>query len=147
MADWRGKKLNLITDALAFLVAVIAVALIGGLVPAVLAAAEAAQPIAEGDRARAALLAAVSHDLRTPLAAAKAAVSGLRSSGIQLTAEDHDELLATADESLGLLTHLVTSRRQRPESAATRARPAPVLPVLTAEDRALCRPSDGVTRP
>jgi K+-sensing histidine kinase KdpD len=33
--------------------------------------------------ASALLLAAVSHDLRTPLAAAKAAVSGLRSAGIQ----------------------------------------------------------------
>ena len=31
-------------------------------------------PIAEADRMRTALLAAVSHDLRTPLAAAKAAV-------------------------------------------------------------------------
>jgi two-component system sensor histidine kinase KdpD len=56
---------------------------------------------------RTALLAAVSHDLRTPLASAKAAVSSLRSLDIQLTAEDHDELLATADESLDRLTHLV----------------------------------------
>ena len=59
------------------------------------------------DRMRTALLAAVSHDLRTPLASAKAAVSSLRSLDIQLTAEDHDELLATADESLDRLTHLV----------------------------------------
>jgi two-component system sensor histidine kinase KdpD len=55
------------------------------------------------------LLAAVSHDLRTPLAAAKAAVSGLRSADIQLTAEDHDELLATADESLDQLSRLLAS--------------------------------------
>ena len=34
------------------------------------------------DRIRTALLAAVSHDLRTPLAAAKAAVSCLRSGGV-----------------------------------------------------------------
>ena len=71
------------------------------------AAAAAARPIAEADRMRTALLAAVSHDLRTPLASAKAAVSSLRSLDIQLTAEDHDELLATADESLDRLTHLV----------------------------------------
>ena len=71
------------------------------------AEAEAARPIAEADRMRTALLAAVSHDLRTPLASAKAAVSSLRSLDIQLTAEDHDELLATADESLDRLTHLV----------------------------------------
>ena len=58
---------------------------------------------------RTALLAAVSHDLRTPLAAAQAAVSCLRSGDIQLTAEDHDELLATADESLNQLAHLIAS--------------------------------------
>jgi K+-sensing histidine kinase KdpD len=46
---------------------------------------------------------------RTPLAAAQAAVSCLRCRDIQLTAEDHGELLATADESLDLLTHLVAS--------------------------------------
>jgi two-component system sensor histidine kinase KdpD len=71
------------------------------------AEAEAARPIAEADRMRTALLAAVSHDLRTPLASAKAAVTSLRSRDIQWTADVHDELLATADESLDRLTHLV----------------------------------------
>ena len=71
------------------------------------AEAEAARPIAEADRMRTALLAAVSHDLRTPLASAKAAVTSLRSPDVQWTAEDRDELLATADESLDRLTHLV----------------------------------------
>ncbi len=71
------------------------------------AAAEAARPIAEADRVRTALLAAVSHDLRTPLASAKAAVTSLRSSDIEWDAEDHDELLATADESLDRLARLV----------------------------------------
>ena len=71
------------------------------------AEAEAARPIAEADRMRAALLAAVSHDLRTPLASAKAAVTSLRSADVQWTAEDRDELLATADESLDKLTRLV----------------------------------------
>jgi two-component system sensor histidine kinase KdpD len=73
------------------------------------AAAEAARAIAEADRMRTALLAAVSHDLRTPLAAAKAAISCLRSSHIALTAEDRHELLATADESLNQLAHLIAS--------------------------------------
>jgi two-component system sensor histidine kinase KdpD len=72
-------------------------------------AAEAAGPIAHADRMRTALLAAVSHDLRTPLAAAQAAVSCLRSADVQLTAADQDELLATAGESLDLLTNLVAS--------------------------------------
>jgi two-component system, OmpR family, sensor histidine kinase KdpD len=71
------------------------------------AEAEAARPIAEADRMRTALLAAVSHDLRTPLASAKAAVTSLRSSDVQWGEEDRDELLATADESLDKLTHLV----------------------------------------
>jgi two-component system, OmpR family, sensor histidine kinase KdpD len=70
----------------------------------------AAQQLAtEADRGRAALLAAVSHDLRAPLAAAKAAVSGLRSRDVRLTADDRVELLAAAEESLDLLAHLVTS--------------------------------------
>jgi len=72
-------------------------------------AAEAARAIAEADRMRTALLAAVSHDLRTPLAAAKAAVSCLRSGHIALTVEDRHELLATADESLNQLAHLIAS--------------------------------------
>jgi two-component system, OmpR family, sensor histidine kinase KdpD len=71
------------------------------------AAAEAAKPIAVADKMRSALLAAVSHDLRTPLASAKAAVTSLRSPEVKWTAEDRDELLATADESLDRLTHLV----------------------------------------
>jgi two-component system sensor histidine kinase KdpD len=71
------------------------------------AQAEAARPIAAADRMRTALLAAVSHDLRTPLASAKAAVTSLRSPEIQWAEADRSELLATADESLDRLAHLV----------------------------------------
>jgi two-component system, OmpR family, sensor histidine kinase KdpD len=71
------------------------------------AEAEAARPIAEADRMRTALLAAVSHDLRTPLASAKAAVTSLRSRDVHWAEEDKNELLATADESLDRLAHLV----------------------------------------
>jgi K+-sensing histidine kinase KdpD len=63
---------------------------------------------AEGDRVRTALLAAVSHDLRTPLAAAKAAVAGLRSPEVTDPA-DRAELLATTEESLDRLTALVAN--------------------------------------
>ncbi len=63
----------------------------------------------EADRMRAALLAAVSHDLRSPLLAATAAVSCLRSADLQLTAADQDELLVTAAESLDLLSRLAAS--------------------------------------
>jgi two-component system sensor histidine kinase KdpD len=71
------------------------------------AAAEAAKPIAAADKMRTALLTAVSHDLRTPLASAKAAVTSLRSPDIHWDAADTEELLATADESLDRLTRLV----------------------------------------
>jgi two-component system sensor histidine kinase KdpD len=71
--------------------------------------AAAARPLAEADKMRTALLAAVSHDLRTPLASAKAAVTSLRSSEVEFTPTDRDELLATAEESLDRLTALVAN--------------------------------------
>jgi two-component system, OmpR family, sensor histidine kinase KdpD len=71
------------------------------------AEAEAAKPIAAADRMRTALLTAVSHDLRSPLASAKAAVTSLRSPDMHWNAADTEELLATADESLDRLTRLV----------------------------------------
>jgi len=70
------------------------------------AAAQAA-PVAEANKMRTALLAAVGHDLRTPLAAAKAAVSSMLSLDVQLSDPDRHELLSTADESLDRLAALV----------------------------------------
>ncbi|MFL6061961.1 MAG: DUF4118 domain-containing protein [Marmoricola sp.] len=69
--------------------------------------AAAAAPLAEANKMRTALLAAVGHDLRTPLAAAKASVSSLRSGDVVLGAADRSELLAAADESLDKLAALV----------------------------------------
>jgi two-component system sensor histidine kinase KdpD len=66
-------------------------------------------PLAEVDRMRSALLAAVGHDLRRPLAAATAAVSGLRQSDVRWSDADRDELLSTAHESLDSLSTLVTN--------------------------------------
>lgn len=66
-------------------------------------------PLAETDRVRSALLSAVSHDLRRPLAAATAAVSGLRSTDVVWSDADRAELLATAEESLDSLASLVTN--------------------------------------
>ncbi|MCU7821128.1 sensor histidine kinase [Kitasatospora sp. DSM 101779] len=65
------------------------------------------EPIKAADRMRTALLAAVSHDLRTPLAVALASVGSLRSPDVVFSPEDQAELLATADESLVKLTRLV----------------------------------------
>jgi two-component system, OmpR family, sensor histidine kinase KdpD len=66
-----------------------------------------AEAIAQADELRRSLLSAVSHDLRTPLAAAKAAVSSLRSDDVDFSAEDTAELLATIEESIDQLTALV----------------------------------------
>jgi two-component system sensor histidine kinase KdpD len=66
------------------------------------------RPLAAADRLRSALLAAVGHDLRRPLAAATAAVTSLRSREVSLSKPDRAELLETADESLGDLATLVT---------------------------------------
>lgn len=73
------------------------------------AAARAAEPLAESDRQRTALLAAVGHDLRTPIAAAKAAVSSLRSPEVPWRADERAELLRTAEDALDRLTDLVTN--------------------------------------
>ena len=70
-------------------------------------AAATADSLAEVDRVRTALLNAVSHDLRTPLASAKAAVGTLRMSDLPLSEEDQAELLATTEESLDRLSGLV----------------------------------------
>ena len=70
--------------------------------------AETMRPAAEADRLRTALLAAVGHDLRRPLAAATAAVTSLRSAQVTLSEADKQELLEAAEESLDALADLVT---------------------------------------
>ncbi len=65
------------------------------------------EPVRAADRMRTALLRAVGHDLRTPLAAGWAAVTSLRSREVEFTPEDRDELLATAEESMARLSRLV----------------------------------------
>jgi len=68
-----------------------------------------ARQLAETDRVRSALLAAVSHDLRTPLAGIKAAVSSLRQEDITWTEEEQHELLLTIEESTDRLTDLISN--------------------------------------
>jgi two-component system sensor histidine kinase KdpD len=153
------ETVDLTTDVLAFLLAVVAVASVGGLWPALAAAvggslllnyyftaplhrfavadrddavalaafvavavavsaaalrqrrladaAASAALLAEADRTRAALLTAVSHDRRSPLASVKTAVSAVSADELTWTAPERAELLATADESLNRLTRLV----------------------------------------
>ncbi|MFJ9907555.1 ATP-binding protein [Streptomyces sp. NPDC101152] len=69
--------------------------------------ADRARALAEGNRIRTALLAAVSHDLRTPLAGIKAAVSSLRSDDVAWSEEDQAELLEGIEEGADRLDHLV----------------------------------------
>ena len=96
-------------DALALVVFVAVALLVSSVVE--LAArrgreAARAESLVEVDRTRTALLRAVGHDLRTPLAAAKAAVSTLRSD-LPLTPADRTELTEATEESLDRLTALV----------------------------------------
>ncbi|MEN0103967.1 MAG: ATP-binding protein [Curtobacterium sp.] len=67
-----------------------------------------AERIAAADRVRSAILAAVGHDVRRPIAAASASVQTLRASDIRLSDADREALLATADESLGQLAVLLS---------------------------------------
>ena len=69
--------------------------------------AAAAGQLSEIDRLRTALLSAVSHDFRTPLASATAAVDTLRTPDIEFSDADRKELLDTAKESLERLLRLV----------------------------------------
>jgi two-component system sensor histidine kinase KdpD len=66
-----------------------------------------AEALAEGDRMRTALLRAVSHDLRTPLASIKASVSSLRQTDVHWSAEDEAELLANIEQNADRLDALV----------------------------------------
>ncbi|MFD6246694.1 ATP-binding protein [Streptomyces roseolus] len=69
--------------------------------------AEEARKLAEGNKIRTSLLAAVSHDLRTPLAGIKASVTSLRSDDVEWSEEDRAELLEGIEAGADRLDHLV----------------------------------------
>ena len=98
-------------------------------------------PLAEANKTRTALLAAVGHDLRTPLAAAKASVSGLRSRDIRLETVDREELLKAADESLDKLSALVDNLL---DMSRLQAGAMPVVLVPTAIDEVAARALDDI---
>lgn len=66
-----------------------------------------ARELATVDRQRTALLAAVGHDLRTPLAGIKASVSTLRQSDVAWSDDEREELLANIEESADRLDAVV----------------------------------------
>jgi two-component system sensor histidine kinase KdpD len=81
------------------------------------------QSLAEADELRRLLLSALGHDLRTPLTAAKAAVSSLRAEDVWFSPEDTAELLATVEESIDQLTALVANLLDSSRLAAGVVRP------------------------
>ena len=71
--------------------------------------ASTAEELAQDNRARTALLSAVSHDLRTPLAGIKAAIGSLRSTTVEFTEEERAELMESIEESADKLDRLITN--------------------------------------
>jgi two-component system, OmpR family, sensor histidine kinase KdpD len=71
--------------------------------------AEQARSLAVIDEQRTSLLAAVGHDLRTPLAGIKVAVSSLRQTDVDWSEEERRELLATIEESVDRLDGVVAN--------------------------------------
>lgn len=69
--------------------------------------ASAARALERDNLARTALLSAVSHDLRTPLASVKAAVSGLLDTTASFSPQDREDLLRTIDVSSDELDALI----------------------------------------
>ncbi|MFD8143735.1 ATP-binding protein [Streptomyces sp. NPDC059708] len=69
--------------------------------------AEKSRELAEANRIRTALLAAVSHDLRTPLAGIKASVTSLRSDDVEWSEEDRAELLEGIEDGADRLAALI----------------------------------------
>ncbi len=82
-----------------------------------------AEALAEGNRMRDALLAAVSHDLRTPLASIKASVSTLRQQDVAWTADDEAALLATIEQSADRLDSLISNLLDMGRLAAASLQP------------------------
>lgn len=69
--------------------------------------AEEARTLATVDRQRTALLSAVGHDLRSPLAGIKASVDSLRQTDVQWSEEERAELLETIEDSTDRLMAVV----------------------------------------
>jgi two-component system sensor histidine kinase KdpD len=105
-----------------------------------------AEALAEGNRMRTALLAAVSHDLRTPLASIKASVSSLRQTDVTWTESDQQDLLATIEENAdrldGLIGNLLDMSRLHTGSLQPFLRPITIDEVAPVALRGLDAPAD-----
>jgi len=88
------------------------------------AEAAKAAALAEADELRTALLQAVSHDLRTPLAGIKASASSLRQGDITWSDDDVQEFLRTIEDETDRLTDLVSNLLDMSRIQAGAVRPA-----------------------
>jgi two-component system sensor histidine kinase KdpD len=100
-----------------------------------------ARELAAMDRQRTALLAALGHDLRRPLAGIKAGVSTLRQSDVEWSAADRHELLATIEESAdrldSIVANLLDASRLQAGAFSVSARPVALDEVVGAAVLAL----------
>jgi len=98
--------------------------------------AREARSLATVDRQRTALLAAVGHDLRTPLAGIKASVSTLRQTDIRWSDAEREELLATIEDSADRLEavvgNLLDASRLQAGALSVRAEPVALDEVVGA---------------
>ena len=96
--------------------------------------AHRAERLRQTDSVRTAVLAALSHDLRTPLATIKASVSSLRDRSITWTEDDQTELLAAtdtaADQLDALLENLLDLSRLQTGAVVPLRRPSSVDEVV-----------------
>ncbi|MGZ4441341.1 MAG: sensor histidine kinase [Gaiellaceae bacterium] len=86
-----------------------------------------AEALRRSDLIKTALLQAISHDFRTPLATMAAAVGGLESADLHLSDEDRAGLLETIRLELARITRLVTNLLDFSRLQAGAARPHPEL--------------------
>lgn len=85
--------------------------------------AEEARRLEAGDAMRRTLLAAVSHDLRTPLASIKASVTSLLQSDVDFSPDDHDQLLRMVQHGADQLERLIDNLLDMSRLQSGTARP------------------------
>jgi K+-sensing histidine kinase KdpD len=98
--------------------------------------AKEAKTLATVDRQRTALLAAVGHDLRTPLAGIKAAVSSLRQTDVEWSRDERAHLLATIEDSAdhldGVVRNLLDASRLQAGVLSVQLEPIALDEVISA---------------
>jgi two-component system, OmpR family, sensor histidine kinase KdpD len=111
--------------------------------------ASRAQSLATVDRQRTALLAAVGHDLRTPLAAIKASASTLRQTDVTWSDDERDQLLETiedaADRLDSVVANLLDASRLQAGAVSVQALPVSLDEMVSVAVLAVAGASERVT--